>query len=564
MDGQRNNEITQGQTTNFIKNIIDQDQADGKHDGRVVTRFPPEPNGYLHIGHSKSICLNFGVAADYNGTCHLRLDDTNPAKESDEYVRAILDDLQWLGFDGKYSLFHASDYFDHLYECAEKLIQKGKAYVCSLSSAEMREYRGTLTEPGRESPYRKRTVDENLDLFRSMKNGEFPDGAHLLRAKIDMTSGNVNLRDPAIYRIRHLNHQKTGDQWCIYPMYDYAHCMSDAKEGITHSLCTLEFEAHRPLYDWFLEQLDYAQRPQQIEFSRLNLNYTVMSKRKLKEIVDEKLVMGWDDPRMPTLKGLRRRGCPPSAIRRFCERIGVSKKDTVIDMSILEECIREELNTNAPRGMAVLEPIKLTIEDYEVDKVELITAPVHPKKPEMGTRTFKMTRNIWIDRNDFEEHPDKKFFRLAPGKEVRLRNSYTIKCERVIKDEQGEIVEIICSHDPLTRGKAPEGRKVKGVIHWLSIDFAVPAKFNIYDRLFLIENPDNDPEGRDYKQLINPNSLVQRAGFVEPSIQKGRVGQSFQFERLGYFAIDNQANPTDLVINKTVSLRDPYSAGKKK
>jgi glutaminyl-tRNA synthetase len=564
MNDPKNNDRAPAQTTNFIKNMIDQDQADGKHQGRVVTRFPPEPNGYLHIGHSKAICLNFGIADDYDGTCHLRLDDTNPSKESDEYVRAILDDLRWLGFDWKDALFHASDYFEYLYECAEKLIQKDKAYVCSLSSEQMREYRGTLTEPGRESPYRKRSIDENLDLFRRMKKGEFPDGAHLLRAKIDMASGNVNMRDPAIYRIRHISHQKTGDQWCVYPMYDYAHCMSDAKEGITHSLCTLEFEAHRPLYDWFLEQLDNPQRPQQIEFSRLNLNYTVMSKRKLKEIVDNKLVMGWDDPRMPTLKGLRRRGCPPSAVRRFCERIGISKKDTIIDMSILEGCIREELNANAPRAMAVLEPLKLTINDYEVDKVEVITAPLHPKKPEMGTRTFKMTRNLWIDRNDFEEHPDKKFFRLAPGKEVRLRNSYTIKCEQVIRNDQGEIVEIICSHDPLTRGKAPEGRKVKGVIHWLSSEFAVAAKFNIYDRLFLVENPDNDPEGRDYRQLINPNSLVQCAGFVEPSVKNGGVGQSFQFERLGYFAIDNLASPTDLVINKTVSLRDPYAAGKTK
>jgi glutaminyl-tRNA synthetase len=549
------------QITNFIRNIIDDDNASGKHGGRVVTRFPPEPNGYLHVGHAKSICLNFGLAIDYRGQCNLRMDDTNPTKEDEEYVESIKDDVRWLGFSWGNHLFHASDYFDKLYEYAVLLIKKGKAYVCSLSADEVRNYRGTLTEGGKSSPYRNRSVEENLELFEKMRRGEFPDGAHTLRAKIDMSSGNINLRDPAIYRIRKFPHQMTGDKWCIYPMYDYAHCVSDAEEGITHSLCTLEFEDHRPLYDWFLEEIGHKNRPRQIEFARLNLNYTVTSKRKLKELVDLKLVSGWDDPRLPTIKGMRRRGFPASALRMFCERIGISKKDTIIDMTVLEDCVRETLNETAPRAMAVLDPIKVTITNYDAAKVEWLKSPVHPQKPEMGERSIPFCGELYIERDDFMENPPKDFFRLGPGREVRLRGSYILKCDELIKDSNGKFVELRCSVDHATLGKNPEGRKVKGIIHWVSARHAVPATVRVYDRLFGCANPDADPSGRDYKELINPGSLTIKKGcFVEPGVEKGAVEQGYQFERLGYFCIDPESSPGNLVLNRTVTLRDSWAS----
>jgi glutaminyl-tRNA synthetase len=548
------------QITNFIRNIIDEDNASGKHGGRVVTRFPPEPNGYLHVGHAKSICLNFGLAIDYKGQCNLRMDDTNPTKEDEEYVESIKDDVRWLGFSWGNNLFHASDYFDKLHEYAVLLIKKGKAYVCSLSADEVRNFRGTLTEGGKSSPYRNRTVEENLDLFEKMRRGDFPDGAHTLRAKIDMSSGNINLRDPAIYRIRKFPHQMTGDKWCIYPMYDYAHCVSDAEEGITHSLCTLEFEDHRPLYDWFLEEIGHKNRPRQIEFARLNLNYTVTSKRKLKELVDLKLVSGWDDPRLPTIKGMRRRGYPPSALRLFCERIGISKKDTIIDMTVLEDCVRETLNETAPRAMAVVDPIKVNITNYDSAKTEWLKSSVHPQKPEMGERSIPFCSELYIDRDDFMENPPKDFFRLGPGREVRLRGSYILKCDELIKDSNGRILELKCSVDHATLGKNPEGRKVKGIIHWVSARHAIPATVRIYDRLFGCADPDGDPAGRDYKELINPDSLTVKTGcFVEPGVEKGSIEQGYQFERLGYFCIDKETTDGNLVLNRTVSLRDSWA-----
>lgn len=548
------------QITNFIRNLIDEDNRTGKHEGRVATRFPPEPNGYLHVGHAKSICLNFGLARDYHGTCNLRMDDTNPEKECDEYVQAIIEDVKWLGFTWDDRLFHASDYFEKLYEYATVLIKKGKAYVCSLSADQVRQYRGTLKEPGRDSPDRNRPPEESLDLLARMRAGEFAEGTYTVRAKIDMTSGNINLRDPAIYRIRKHAHQRTGDKWCIYPMYDYAHCVSDALENITHSICTLEFEDHRPLYDWFLENIGTEHRPQQIEFARLNLNYTITSKRKLKELVDLKLVSGWDDPRMPTIKGMRRRGYTAQSLRTFCDRIGVSKGNTIIDMSILEECVRDDLNAHAPRAMAVLDPIKVTITSYDSGKIEMLKSPIHPQHPEMGEREIPFCQEILIDRDDFMEDPPKDFFRLGPGREVRLRGSYIIKCESVIKDNSGRVTEIRCSHDPATLGKNPEGRKVKGIIHWVSARHALKARVNIYDRLFTVANPDADPSGKDYKDLINPNSLqVLERCFVEPSVRDAKVLQGFQFERLGYFSVDPDSTRDHLIFNRTVTLRDSWA-----
>ncbi|PLX83242.1 MAG: glutamine--tRNA ligase [Desulfuromonas sp.] len=545
--------------TNFIRNIIEDDLKSGKRQ-EVVTRFPPEPNGYLHIGHAKSICLNFGLAAAFGGRCHLRFDDTNPVKEEDEYVRAIKEDLRWLGFDWGEHLYYASDYFEQLYEWAVELVRKGKAYVDSLSAEQIREYRGTLTEPGRNSPYRERTVEENLDLLERMRTGDFPDGAHVLRAKIDMASPNFNLRDPVMYRILHASHHRTGDRWCIYPMYDFAHGQSDSIEGITHSVCTLEFEDHRPLYDWFLEQLG-VHRPQQIEFARLNLSYTVMSKRKLLELVSEGRVGGWDDPRMPTLVGMRRRGFPPAAIRNFCERIGVGKSDSWIDVGTLEDCVREDLNEHAPRAMAVLNPLKVVIENYPEDQVEEFEAPNHPQKPEMGTRTVPFSRTIYIERDDFLEDPPKKFFRLAPGREVRLRFAYFVRCEEVVKDEVGNVVELRCTYDPATRGgNAPDGRKVKGTIHWVSARHALNAQVRLYDRLFLGTNPGAGRQGGDYREDLNPDSLqILDSCHFEPSLAKAAPGDRYQFERLGYFCADRESTSATPVFNRTVTLRDTWA-----
>ncbi len=544
---------------NFIRQIIDKDLAAGKNDGKVATRFPPEPNGYLHIGHAKSICLNFGIAEDYNGTCNLRFDDTNPSKEDIEYVEAIKADVQWLGYKWA-SQFYASDYFDKLYLYAVDLIKQGKAYVDDLSAEEIRQYRGTLKEPGKNSPYRDRSVEENLDLFARMKSGEFEDGSRVLRAKIDMASPNINLRDPTIYRIRRgAMHHQTGDKWSIYPMYDYTHCISDALEGITHSLCTLEFEDHRPLYDWFLDQLDVPCHPQQIEFSRLNLEYTVMSKRKLTELVKEKHVAAWDDPRMPTIAGLRRRGFTPASIREFARRIGVTKSDNIIEMGVLEDCIREDLNEHAPRRMAVLKPLKVILSNYPADKTEQLEAPNHPQKPEMGTRQIPFARELYIDRSDFEEVPPKKYKRLIPGGEVRLRNAYVIRCDEIIKDAQGNITELHCSYDENTLGKNPEGRKVKGVIHWVSAAHAVPATVRLYDRLFSVPQPDAHKE-RDYRELLNPDSLQTLENcMLEASLASAEPGVGYQFEREGYFCADLDSSSSHRVFNRTVTLRDTWA-----
>lgn len=511
--------------TNFIRQIIEKDIAEGKNGGKVATRFPPEPNGYLHIGHAKSIWLNFGVAEDYNGTCNLRFDDTNPHKENIEYVEAIKKDVRWLGYNWDDRLYYASNYFEQLYNYAVELIKQGKAYVDDLSAEEIRQYRGTLTEPGKESPYRNRSVEENLKLFEGMRNGEFEDGAKVLRAKIDMASGNINLRDPTIYRIRRgVVHHQTASEWCIYPMYDYTHCISDALEGVTHSLCTLEFEDHRPLYDWFLDQLDVPCHPQQIEFSRLNLEYTVMSKRKLTELVEQGYVEGWDDPRMPTLAGLRRRGYTPESIREFCRRIGVTKADNIVEMGVLEDCIRDDLNTNAPRRMAVLRPLKVIITTLGDGEEQTLEAPNHPQDESMGSRSLPFCNEVYIDREDFREQANKKFKRLVSGGEVRLRNSYVIRCDEVIKDPHGEIVELHCSHDPDTLGKNPEGRKVKGVIHWVSAKHAVEAELRLYDRLFAEASPDAVSSG-DYKDALNPDSLrTLTQCYVEPSLAEARPG----------------------------------------
>jgi glutaminyl-tRNA synthetase len=546
---------------NFIRNIVDEDLASGKHKS-VVTRFPPEPNGYLHIGHAKSICLNFGLAALYQGRCHLRFDDTNPVKEEQEYIDAIKTDVSWLGFDWGEHEYHASDYFEALYAFAEKLVEKGLAFVCDLPPEEMREYRGTLTEPGKESPYRSRTVGENLDLLRRMRAGEFDDGSRVLRARIDMAAPNMNLRDPVLYRILRATHPRTGDAWCIYPMYDFAHGQSDSMEQITHSLCTLEFQDHRPLYDWLCEALEIY-HPQQIEFARLNLTYTVMSKRRLLELVNEKHVSGWDDPRMPTLSGMRRRGFTAAAIRTFCERIGVGKSDSVIDMSTLEDCVREDLDQVAPRAMGVLRPLKVTITNYPEGQSEEFTAPKHPKKPEMGSRTIPFGREIYVDRDDFMEDPPKKFFRLGPDREVRLRYGYIIRCDEVIKDPaSGEVTELRCSYDAETGGGVlPEGRKkVKGIIHWVSAAHAVPVEVRLYDRLLSVADPAAEKD-RDYREFLNPESLEMLAeALVEPGLAEAGCGETFQFERLGYFSVDSKdSQPDKLVFNRCVTLRDVWA-----
>ena len=549
------------QASNFIRNIVAQDLKDNKNNGRVVTRFPPEPNGYLHIGHAKSICLNFGIAAENKGgICNLRFDDTNPGKEDVEYVESIIEDVRWLGFDWDDRLFYASDYFEQLYQYAVQLIKAGKAYVCSLSADEIRESRGTLTTPGKESPYRTRSVRENQDLFERMRAGEFEDGFHVLRAKIDMASPNVLMRDPTLYRIRRIPHHRTGDKWCIYPMYDFAHCLSDSIEGITHSLCTLEFEINRQLYDWILDELNVDCHPQQIEFARLNLSYTVLSKRKLVELVDGGHVSGWDDPRMPTISGLRRRGYTPESIRNFCDRIGVARRDSIVDIALLEYSIREDLNKQAQRVMGVLRPLKVVIDNYPEDKVEELDALNNPEDPSMGTRKIPFSRVIYIEQDDFLEDPPKKFFRLAPGREVRLRYAYYIRCVRVVKDAKtGQVVELHCTYDPDTRGgSSPDGRKVKATLHWVSAAHAIKAETCLYDHLFIKENPDEEKHV-DFKTYLNPNSLEILPFFVEPSLAGAAPGSRYQFERLGYFCADSvDSSDQALVFNRTVTLRDTW------
>ncbi|MBL6691916.1 MAG: glutamine--tRNA ligase/YqeY domain fusion protein [Pseudomonadales bacterium] len=543
--------------SNFIRTIIEKDIAEGKNGGAVLTRFPPEPNGYLHIGHAKAICLSFGMAEEFGGATNLRFDDTNPLKESVEFINAIKRDIEWLGFQWKEERY-ASDYFPQLYEFAEQLIREGKAYVDSLSAEDIREYRGTLTEPGKDSPYRDRSVDENLDLFRRMKAGEFADGEHILRLKIDMASPNINMRDPAIYRIRHVEHHQTGNEWCIYPMYDYTHCVSDSLEGITHSLCDLSFEDHRPLYDWVLDELAMNCHPQQIEFSRLNLQYTVMSKRKLRQLVEEGMVDGWDDPRLPTISGLRRRGYTPAAIRDFCRRIGVTKSDNNVELALLQSVIREHLEDSAPRVFGVLNPVKLVIENFPEGEKVALTVANHPKDESMGTRELNFTREVFIDRDDFREEANRKYKRLVLGDEVRLRYGFVIKAEEVIRDDSGEIAEIRCSYDPDTLGKNPEGRKVRGVIHWVSAEEGLPAEIRVYEPLFTVDFPDADD--RDYHELINSESLTVHQGFVEPSLQKAGLDDRFQFEREGYFCIDSKdSTEGSLVFNRVVGLRDTWA-----
>jgi glutaminyl-tRNA synthetase len=544
----------------FIRAIVEEDLATGKHHGRVATRFPPEPNGYLHIGHAKSICLNFGVAAERGGTCNLRFDDTNPAKEDVEYVEAIKEDVGWLGFKWD-ALLYASDYFERLYAFAVELIRRDLAYVDSLSAEEIRRYRGTLTEPGRNSPYRNRPVEESLELFARMRAGEFEDGAHVVRAKIDMASPNLNMRDPTLYRIRHAAHHRTGDEWCIYPMYDFAHPLSDALERITHSLCTLEFEDHRPLYDWLVNNLIAADRPRQIEFARLNLNYTVMSKRKLLQLVQQGHVSGWDDPRMPTISGLRRRGYTPESIRDFCARIGVAKKENVIDVAQLEHSVREDLNRRAPRVMVVLRPLKIVITNYPENQIEEVDVINNPEDPGAGTRKVPFSRELYIERDDFKEDPPKKFFRLSPGKEVRLRCAYFITCTEVVKDDRGEIVEVRCTYDPATRGgDSPDGRRVKATLHWVSAAHAVRVEVRLYDRLFRVEDPERAAEGRTFLDFLNPESLeILRECPAEPSVGTTSVPSRLQFERLGYFCVDPDSRPGALVFNRTVSLRDTWA-----
>jgi glutaminyl-tRNA synthetase len=548
--------------SNFIRTIISQDLKDNRFAGRVVTRFPPEPNGYLHIGHAKSICLNFGLAAEYGGRCHLRFDDTNPTKEEVEYVESIKDDVRWLGFDWGNHLYYASDYFENLYDYALQLIKAGKAYVCDLTSEEIRKYRGTLTEPGRESPYRNRPMEENLDLFQRMRAGEFDDGSRVLRAKIDMASGNLNMRDPVMYRIMHATHHRTGDRWCIYPMYDFAHGLSDSIETITHSICTVEFEDHRPLYDWFLDELN-VYHPQQIEFARLNLSHTIMSKRKLLKLVKEGYVAGWDDPRMPTISGLRRRGYTPESVRDFCERIGVAKKESIVDIALLEHCLREDLNKRAPRVMGVLRPLRVVIDNYPEGKEELLDCVNNPEDPAMGTRKVPFSRVLYIERDDFMENPPKKFYRLAPGREIRLRYAYYITCVKVVKDERtGEVTELHCTHDPETRGgSSPDGRKIKATLHWVSAGHALTAEVRLYDHLFSIPNPGDVKDDAEFKNSLNPDSLeILTSSRVEPCLADAAPGSQFQFERLGYFIVDPVGSSKGaLVFNRTVSLRDSWS-----
>ncbi|HEY8462506.1 MAG TPA: glutamine--tRNA ligase/YqeY domain fusion protein [Bacillota bacterium] len=550
---------------NFIQEIINEDLKAGKNGGRVHTRFPPEPNGYLHIGHAKSICLNFGIAAKNGGLCNLRFDDTNPSKEDTEYVESIKADIKWLGFDWEDRLFYASDYYEQMYQYAEDLIRAGKAYVCELTPQQIREYRGTLTEPGKPSPYRNRSVAENLDLFRRMRAGEFPDGSRTLRAKIDMASPNINLRDPVLYRILRTRHHRTGDQWCIYPMYDYAHPISDALEGITHSLCTLEFEDHRPLYNWVLDNLNLPSHPRQIEFARLNLTNTVMSKRKLLALVKEKVVSGWDDPRMPTLSGLRRRGYTPESIRMFCEKIGVAKSNSTVDVALLEHCIREDLNVRAPRVMAVLRPLKVVIDNYPDGQVEEFDAEINPENPELGTRRVPFSKVLYIEQEDFMENPPKGYFRLTPGKEVRLKYAYYIKCVSVVKDQDGTVVEVHCTYDPASRGGwTNDGRKVKGTLHWVSAQHALSAEVRLYDQLFLTTDPDSvDPETGEQdldSAKYNPNSLIRLTDCkVEPSLEATQVGNRYQFLRQGYFVVDPDSRPGHLVFNRTVGLKDSWA-----
>ena len=544
----------------FIRDIVEEDLRTGKHT-KIVTRFPPEPNGYLHIGHAKAICLNFGIATEFGGQCHLRFDDTNPLKEEMEYIRAIEEDVRWLGFDWGEHLYHASDYFEKLYTFGIELIEKGLAYVDDLSADEIREHRGTLTEPGAESPHRNRPVDENLDLFARMKAGEFEDGSRVLRAKIDMASPNMNMRDPALFRIRRATHPRTGDAWCIYPMYDIAHALSDAIEHITHSLCTLEFEDHRPLYDWCVDNVSVPSKPRQIEFARLNLSYTVLSKRRLLELVKEGHVEGWDDPRMPTLAGIRRRGFPPEAIRDFCDRIGLSKKNAVLDISNLEFSVRTHLNRIADRRMAVLDPLKVVIENYPEDQTEDLDAVNNPEDETAGKRTVPFGREIYIEREDFMEDPPKKFYRLSPGIEVRLRYAFFITCTDVIKDENGDVIELRCTYDPATRGgDSPDGRKVKATLHWVSARDAINAEVRLYDRLFSTENPDDVEEGKSWLDNLSPDSLeVAGNAKLEPSLAEGRPGDRFQFERKGYFAVDKTSNEESLVFNRIVTLKDAWA-----
>jgi glutaminyl-tRNA synthetase len=547
--------------TNFVRDIIIEDLKTNKYAGRVHTRFPPEPNGYLHIGHAKSICLNFGLAAEFGGRTNLRFDDTNPCKEETEYVDSIIDNVHWLGFDWEDRCFYASDYFDQLYDWAVQLIKAGKAYVCDLTGDEVRQHRGSLTEPGKESPYRNRSVEENLDLFKRMRAGEFPDGARTLRAKIDMASANLNLRDPVMYRILHADHHRTGDKWCIYPMYDYAHGESDSIEGITHSICTLEFEDHRPLYDWYVQQLGiYA--PQQIEFDRLNLTYTLLSKRKLLTLVQNGLVSGWDDPRMPTLSGIRRRGYTPEAIRNFCGAVGVSKTNGSTELALLEHYVREDLNKRAPRVMAVLRPLRVVIDNYPPDLVEEMDAINNPEDAAMGTRKVPFSRVLYIEQDDFREVPPKQYFRLSPGREVRLRYGYFITCTGVVKDEKtGEVLEVHCTYDPATRGgDSPDGRKVKSTIHWVSATHAIDAEARLYENLFTKENPDEVAEGQDFTANLNPRSLeVVRGCKLEPSLRLAAPGARYQFERLGYFCVDLDSKPGALVFNRTAALRDTWA-----
>jgi glutaminyl-tRNA synthetase len=546
---------------NFIKDIIDEDMRTGKYQGRVHTRFPPEPNGYLHIGHAKSICLNFGLALEYRGLCNLRFDDTNPTKEEVEYVESIQEDVRWLGFSWHDRPYYASDYFEQLYEFAVKLIKKGKAYVCELSADEIREYRGTLIKPGKESPYRNRSVEENLDLFQRMRAGEFPNGARVLRAKIDMASGNLNMRDPVLYRILHAEHHRTGNAWCIYPTYDFAHGQCDSIEKITHSICTLEFEDHRPLYDWCLDELEIY-HAQQIEFARLNLSHTVMSKRKLLKLVEEGYVRGWDDPRMPTISGLRRRGYTPEAIRTFCERIGVARKDSMVDIALLEYCIREDLNKRAPRVMAVLRPLRVVIDNYPEGKVEELEAINNPEDTAMGTRKVPFSRVLYLEQHDFREDPPKKWFRLAPGREVRLRYGYYITCTDVAKDPKtGEVMELRCTYDPATRGgSSPDGRKVQGTLHWVSAAHAVEAEVRLYDHLLSVADPSGQEEDADFRTFVNPKSLeVLTRCCLEPSLQGATPGSRYQFERLGYFCVDPDSTEADPVFNRTVTLRDTWA-----
>jgi len=547
--------------SDFIRDIIDKDLEDGKNRGRIATRFPPEPNGYPHIGHAKSVCLNFGIARQYGGTCNLRMDDTDPAGEDMEYVDSIIKDIRWLGFDWEDRLYFASDYYEQIYGYALQMIKTGKAYVCDLTAEEMRQYRGTLTEPGKESPYRNRSVEENLALFEKMRAGEFEEGTHVLRAKIDMASKNITMRDPVMYRIKKEGHYRTGDKWCIYPMYDFAHCLSDYIEKITHSICTLEFENNRPLYDWFLEQLVEGDRPRQIEFARLNLTYTVLSKRKLIELVEQGLVSGWDDPRMPTLSGMRRRGFTPAAIRDFCERIGVAKNNSMIDVALLENCVRDDLNEKAPRVMAVMRPLRVVIDNYPADQMEEFDCPFHPKNLDMGSRKVPFGRVLYIEQDDFMENPPKKFFRLSAGKEVRLRYGYFIKCVGFDKNpETGRVETVHCTYDPETRsGFAPDGRKVDATIHWVSAAHALPSEARLYDRLFCM--PDPLAEDAEYKTFLNPNSLeVVTTCMIEPSLRNVKAEQHFQFERLGYFIVDTvDSSQKSIVFNRTVTLRDSWA-----